>query len=240
MNGCEAASGAGIGHSRGFRSLRAALPVLATLGVAAGITHLAGSVHGIAALFGTSPSLILFHRVTRTGSFENDTRKRIFEHVCAVPGSCIADIAQGVGVSHSTASYHLDKLVGFNLISGTNDGNKVRYFSEDGVFSDEERRILAALENGETRRVLAMIARNPRCYRAELTALLGVSPPTITWHLERLMGAKLVAEQQDGRYRSLLTDAGKLDRTIRALLSKLEGTGYDATGLQELLQQVST
>lgn len=184
-----------------------------------------------------APGLVLFNRLNRAGSFENDTRRRIFERVRMMPGSSIADIATNVGVSHSTASYHLDKLLGFNLVTSTTDGNKVRYFVNGGVFTDEERRIVAALDHAETRRVLAMVVKNPMCYRAELTTLLGVSPPTVSWHLERLVGAKLVSEQRVGRHRQLFADRRRVERSLRIILDKLKGSDYDTKGLVDLLQE---
>lgn len=201
--------------------------VIVALGAAAAI--LAPQFMGLA------PALGLFNRIERRGGFENDTRRKIFDRVRDMPGSCIADIATTVGVSHSTASYHLDKLVEFNLVTSTPDGNKVRYFANGGVFTEEERRILSALQHPETRRVLAMITKNPHSYRAELTALLGVSPPTVSWHLERLTGAALVSEQRVGRSRQLFVDKKRLERLLRLLLDKLKGTGYDAKGLQDLV-----
>ncbi|MHB8604815.1 MAG: helix-turn-helix domain-containing protein, partial [Thermoplasmatota archaeon] len=73
-------------------------------------------------------ALPLYNRLNRNASLDNDTRRRIFDYVKNMPGSCIADIAERVGVSHSTASYHLDKLCSFQLLTSTADGNKVRFF----------------------------------------------------------------------------------------------------------------
>ncbi|HWG90306.1 MAG TPA: helix-turn-helix domain-containing protein [Candidatus Thermoplasmatota archaeon] len=206
---------------------------LGAAGAAAG-TLLAGAAEGAALAFAAAP-LLLYHRVEREGSFDNDTRRRIFEVVRALPGSCIADIADKVGVSHSTASYHLEKLSTFKHITSTLDGNKVRYFVNGGAFSEDERRVLSILDNQETRRVLQMVQDHPWCYRAELTTLLGVSSPTVNWHLERLMAVGLVTEQKQGRSRFLNVDRGRLQVLLHGLVEKLKPTGYDYTGLLALL-----
>lgn len=178
--------------------------------------------------------LALYNRVRPEGSFENDTRRRIFDQVRVRPGQSIAEIATTVGVSHSTASYHLDRLLEFNLLASTQDGNKMRFFVNGGLFTEEERRILAALSNPETRRVLATIIANPGCYRAELTALLRVSSPTVNWHLARLLGSGLVAEEHRGRNRYLFGDATRLRHMFKTLGSKVEGTEYERSGIEEL------
>lgn len=182
------------------------------------------------------PALALYNRVQREGSFDNDTRRRIFEHVRARPGQSIAEIASLVGVSHSTASYHLERLLEFNLLASTQDGNKMRFFVNGGIFTEQERRVLAALSNAETRRVLATILAHPGCYRAELTGLLGVSSPTVNWHLARLLAAELVAEDQRGRNRYLFADANRLAPLLGELLHKLGDAPSEGRGIEELLR----
>jgi DNA-binding transcriptional ArsR family regulator len=151
---------------------------LGAMGAAASLGLAAATAHSeLASLSLPAVGLALYNRVQRDGSFENETRRRIFDYVRNRPGQSIAEIATTVGVSHSTASYHLERLMEFNLLASTQDGNKMRFFVNGGLFTEEERRVLAALSNGETRRVLATILANPGSYRAELTNLLHVSSP---------------------------------------------------------------
>lgn len=179
--------------------------------------------------------MALYNRVQRDGSFENETRRRIFDYVRLRPGQSIAEIATTVGVSHSTASYHLERLIEFSLLAATQDGNKMRFFVNGGLFTEQERRVLAALSNGETRRVLATILANPGSYRAELTSLLRVSSPTVNWHLQRLLAATLVTEEPRGRNRYLFADPARLRALFETLSQKMRGSHYDEGGLQELL-----
>ena len=180
--------------------------------------------------------MVLYNRVQREGSFENETRRRIFDLVRQRPGHSIAEIASAVGVSHSTASYHLERLLEFNLLAATQDGNKMRFFVNGGLFTEEERRVLAALSNAETRRVLAVILANPGSYRAELTALLHVSSPTVNWHLSRLLAAGLVVEEPRGRNRYLFADPTRLRTLFGNLSTKVRTTEYESAGLDELLR----
>lgn len=189
----------------------------------------------LAALSVPAFGVALYNRVQRDGSFENETRRRIFEYVRQRPGQSIAEIATTVGVSHSTASYHLERLMEFNLLASTQDGNKMRFFVNGGLFTEEERRVLASLSNGETRRVLATILANPGSYRAELTGLLRVSSPTVNWHLQRLLAAGLVVEEPRGRNRYLFADPTRLRGVFETLTSKVRGTNFDEGGIQELL-----
>jgi predicted transcriptional regulator len=213
--------------------------------LAGSVTVTVASVMGVIALVGFTDAgaavtfigpVLLYNRLNRGATFENPTRRRIFEYVKTMPGACIADIAQQVGVSHSTASYHLDKLCGFSLVTSNADGNKVRFFVNGGAFTEDERRVLSALDNVETRRVLAVIIRHPWSYRAELTALLNVSSPTVNWHLERLTGCGLVLENKSGRNRFLFADKTYVGSALQRLVDKLRDTGYDASGLEALVE----
>jgi len=209
----------------------------ATVGISLGAVAWAAD---LAALSLPALGLALYNRVQRDGSFENETRRRIFDHVRQRPGQSIAEIATTVGVSHSTASYHLERLLEFSLLASTQDGNKMRFFVNGGLFTEEERRVLAALSNTETRRVLATILANPGSYRAELTALLHVSSPTVNWHLQRLLAAGLVIEEPRGRNRYLFADPARLRLAFETLSQKVRGTSFDEGGLQELLRLCSS
>jgi predicted transcriptional regulator len=204
--------------------------------VAGAAAHLIGHAWPVGASMLPLGLLSLYNRVRPEGSFENDTRRRIFDQVRQRPGQSIAEIATTVGVSHSTASYHLDRLLEFNLLASTPDGNKMRFFVNGGMFTEEERRVLSALSNLETRRVLATILAHPGCYRAGLTGLLNVSSPTVNWHLARLLGAGLVTEQHRGRNRYLFAEPERLRGVLRTLAGKVEGTEYDKDGIEELLR----
>lgn len=202
--------------------------------MAAAATTALWSLDALQALAPALGLIPLYHRVQPEGSFENDTRRRIFDHVRARPGQSIAEIAGRVGVSHSTASYHLERLTAFNLLAATQDGNKMRYFVNGGAFTEEERRALSALSNAETRRALATIMAHPGCYRAQLTILLDVSSPTVNWHLQRLLAAGLVREEQRGRNRYLFADLARLGALFAQLSDKVDASDPDGRGILEL------
>lgn len=218
-------------EDRSSRFWRDAAVASLWMGAVAAVCWLWPALVPAASVVGALP---LYNRVQREGSFENDTRRRIFDTVRARPGQSIAEIATTVGVSHSTASYHLERLLEFNLLASTQDGNKMRFFVNGGTFTEEERRVLAALSNGETRRVLAVILANPGSYRAELTGILSVSSPTVNWHLARLVAAGLVTEDHRGRNRYLFADPVRLGRVFDILRDKVSGTDYDEAGIEEL------
>lgn len=177
---------------------------------------------------------LLAARGGRTGTLENETRCAIYEHVRDHPGTPIAGVAATVGVSHSTATYHLDTLAEADLVVSMEDGNKRRFFPNAGAYSETQRRCLAVLENQGTRRVLARLAEAEEpTSRSRMAAELDVSIPTVNWHLERLEACGFLDEEDRGAEIAIALRADAAE-VLGSLLGKLEGTSYDVVHLQAL------
>ena len=159
----------------------------------------------------------LYHRIRPNAALENETRKTIFDAVCAQPGLGVHEIGRLAGVSYSTATYHLERLVGAGMIVMTPDGNKLCYYKNGGAFTETERRILPLVKNEEAAKLFEAIVESPGTYRAALAERLGVTATTINWHLRRLREAGLVDETRAGRSAHLYA---KID-TMRPMFSTL-------------------
>jgi predicted transcriptional regulator len=180
----------------------------------------AGAAVGLAALAGVA----LYHRIRPHAALENDTRKAIFDAVCTSPGLGVHVIAQKAGVSYSTATYHLERLVAAGMIVMTPDGNKLCYYKNGGAFTETERRILPLVKNDEAAKLLEAILDTPGTYRAALAERLGVTATTINWHLRRLREAGLIDEIRQGRNAYLTVRVAAARESFLSLAAKVEGT----------------
>lgn len=158
-------------------------------------TVAAASAVAIGALLALWP---LYHRLRGAETLESATRKRIYDIVCARAGAGVAEAALKGGVSYSTATYHLDRLVEAGMIVASSEGAKLRYY-KNGGFNEADRKLVPLLENAEVMRILGLIRENPGTYRAALADALNVTTTTINWHLKRLTQAGLVREERKGR-----------------------------------------
>lgn len=138
------------------------------------------------------------NRVNGRNVLKNDTRFAILEALEATPGSYIAEIAKALGISHSTASYHLDRLAQLGQVTKIQAGNKIKYFPEGHQQNPEIK--LRAYFSAETPKILRAIYENEGMTKAELSRKLGVAGPTISWHMERLEMAKAVCYNQKGNH----------------------------------------
>jgi predicted transcriptional regulator len=155
---------------------------------------------------------------------------RIYRLVQERPGLSIREVAGALDISHSTASYHLAKLAEQALINGMVDGNKVRYYKSRSDLSEEDKRFLAIMKSAETVRVLQAIKAHKDCMRVELKRELGVTSPTIAWHLRKLFDTRLVRERGAGKGRFLQADEDKLTESLNRLRTYLP---ENVTGLKE-------
>lgn len=217
------------------RRPRCALPLLPLLAVPAAAGLLAVGLPDLAAGLPLLLPVAAVRGSVRDPSLENETRQAVYDRVCEVPGSTIADAADAAGVSHSTATYHLERLAEASLVVSLEDGNKRRFFPNAGAYDADERRTLAALENPTTREMLAVLVREGPATRSEIAEALDVAQPTVNWHLERLAGCGLVAEDDAAGRRLLAADRDGVRCVLDRLVGKLSETGYDTDRLSEVL-----
>jgi predicted transcriptional regulator len=165
--------------------------------------------------------MALYHRIRSNNALNNKTRQMVYNAVVATPGIGVNDAAQAAGCSYSTAAYHLERLVEERLLVASEDGRRARYFKNGGAFSQQEREFVPILQSKEAMAVLQVIVENPWCYRAEVAQRLGVSGPTVNWHLKKLMGAGVVKEMREGRVSYLYADKKSLSLLGANLVGKL-------------------
>lgn len=168
--------------------------------------------------------VVLYHRIRPNAALDNETRRAIFNAVCGTPGLGVHEVSRAAGVSYSTATYHLERLVSAGMIVMTLDGNKLCYYQNGGAFTETERRILPLVKNDEAAELYEAILDSPGTYRAALAERLGVTATTVNWHLRRLREAGLVDEHRTGRSAFLYarTDANR--DLFRALAAKVEAS----------------
>lgn len=127
-----------------------------------------------------------------------ENKRRIFEFIRRVPGVHLRGIQRELAIPYGTAEYHLHALEDAGLVRTSPDGNLRRYFAAD--FAYEDREVLAMLRKRPTRRlVIALLERYELSHR-DLAAAAGVKPPTLSYHLSRLEGKRIVAVRRDGRF----------------------------------------
>lgn len=136
----------------------------------------------------------------------NAYRDRITGLVRQEPGITGPELKTAVGGSLSTVVYHLRVLERNKLVSSMIDGRHRRFFPTEQV-SWGERGRLAALRNAKTRELYQIIHDEPGIAPKDLSGRVGLSRPTVYWHVDRLVRVGLVGHDRErGRARFYAAD----------------------------------
>lgn len=115
-----------------------------------------------------------------------ESRRRIYEHVRSKPGTHLRAIARELGLPLGTALYHLDCLVGANLVGVRRDGRYKRFFGTNAL-GRREKDYISVFHHAVPRRIMvAVLAQGHRTQR-ELAADVGVSRSTLSFHVTNMV-----------------------------------------------------
>lgn len=178
---------------------------------------------------------LLYHRIKGHKTLENNARKRIYDAILEKPGLGVQEVADVAGVSYSTASYHLDRLVKARMIVVSDTGGRLRHYKNGGSLSEAERTLIPLLKSPEAMRVLEAVLETPGTYRAELAQRLGTSVTTLNWHLKRLLAADLVSEVREGRSARLYATRETLRARMAPLAEKVPDGTEEAAALTRVV-----
>lgn len=94
--------------------------------------------------------------------------------------------------------YHTNKLERDGRINSVRRG-LYRFFYPSNLFGERQRDILSVLAMETPRELLLHLIEQPDSSQDELAHSLGVSQPTVSWHLKRLVGLGILQKHQTGR-----------------------------------------
>ncbi|HEV8359383.1 MAG TPA: MarR family transcriptional regulator [Candidatus Thermoplasmatota archaeon] len=112
------------------------------------------------------------------------TRARVLAAVRAHPGSTVAEVARRVGIDHSTAAYHVARLVRSGTIAAERRRGRVHCFLAGSSTAGERARAIGG-RLAKSELVLAALTVHPQPLR-RIAAGLPLSKAGVVWHLQRL------------------------------------------------------
>ena len=103
------------------------------------------------------------------------------------------------GMKEGTLKYHVLVLGMKRRIVSFGSGRSVRYFENNGRYSELEKKVFLHLQNPTTRRILEILASSPEVSRKEIAEVVGIAGPSISWHTKRLSGDGIITTCKKGR-----------------------------------------
>ncbi|WMW26272.1 winged helix-turn-helix transcriptional regulator [Methanolobus sediminis] len=130
---------------------------------------------------------------------ELETRKRIFETIRSSPGIHLRELERSLGIAVGSLQYHLHYMQKKNIISAQKDEQFLRYFVRDKELSENDRLVMSFLRKKACRHILITLMENPDLNNKDISSAIGLSPSTVSWHLNKLVASGVVNKIINGR-----------------------------------------
>ena len=160
---------------------------------------------------------------------ENGRPEQIRTLLTGHPRRSLQQIADALGISHSTARHYLRRLKKGKQISLFDYHGHPHYFAGSKPYTDLEKLMYIILSREKEERVITVIWEHPGITKRELAGKLRFTLPTGNWHLQRLLDDRLLMIIYDGvhntyRLTNEAADAYKKILTGRATATDLGST----------------
>ena len=147
---------------------------------------------------------------------KNTNRGEIYGFISSNPGTYPNEIIKEIGVNKGVVEYHLGMLEEQNMIVPYKARGKIHYFLNESTYGEKEKAALAALKNDKHRMIISEIVNHGNITHKTLAEKIGVSAPTISWHIRHLKEQGIVRADTNGRHTEY-----SIDRGYRELLHNL-------------------
>jgi len=141
-----------------------------------------------------------YKRVSGHNVLNQGVRSKIYDHIKKNPGAHYSAIADETGINRGTLRYHLKILQICSKVRALHGAGCTRYFENNMKLSEYDQRVLHHLKNDTSKRILEVLVENPDVSRKDLSNVVGVSGPSISWYMKRLCAEGIVSAIKEGRH----------------------------------------
>ena len=141
-----------------------------------------------------------FRRIARSNILASTIRNTLYNLIRSRPGISFVGLLQETGISRGALTYHLTLMRISGKIVPLADHGITGYFENSGKYDRDELKVIKYLHQDMDNQILFTLARSPLLSRRDFEKVLGVSGPTISWHMKRLIEDGILNIQKDGRF----------------------------------------
>ncbi len=140
-----------------------------------------------------------FRRISKKNVLEHDARHVIYQAITATPGIDVKTLTDMTGINENTLRYHVDRLVATGKISCFTRHGVVRYFQNQGAYSQFEHMVFHYLWTDTPRGILWLLYQHPGLTRQHIADALAISGPSVTRQMDNLIEDGVVENRFPGR-----------------------------------------
>lgn len=127
-------------------------------------------------------------------------RNSLYSLIRSRPGISFVELSQEMGISRGALTYHLTLMKISGKIILLKDHGILSFFENSGKYGDGELKVMKYLRQDTDKIILLSLAKNPLMSRTDFEKMLGVSGPTVSWHMKRLIDDGILNVRKDGRF----------------------------------------
>jgi predicted transcriptional regulator len=157
-----------------------------------------------------------FSRVAKTGAAA-DTRSKVLEYIDRNPGVHLRLIGRELHLAIGDVQYQTDRLEKLGAVTSLRRG-VYRFFFSLRSMTSEQAGVMAVLSQSTPREIVLNLVSTPWSSQERLAQAVGVSEPTVSWHMKRLVKLGMVDRRQAGRYAQyrVTGDAAQIASLVRS------------------------
>lgn len=144
-------------------------------------------------------SVLGYRKVEQYAVSYNRNRQKIYDVIKANPGVRFNELERLTGIKEGTLKYHMLVLSMKRRITSFGSGRSVRYFENNGRYSELEKKVFLHLQDPTTRKILKVLASSPEVSRKDIAETVGISGPSVSWHTKRLSGDGIITTEKSWR-----------------------------------------
>lgn len=138
--------------------------------------------------------------------------RRIYEYIVDNPSCHVRKISRELDLAIGDTQYHLKILEKKDLIKSRRVGLFRMYYAV-AIFRERQQSILAVLGQEVPRDIILFLIESPGATQIDIARHESLTPPTINWHMSRLIEIGLVSRRKKGKFVKYYTQGDTDDIT---------------------------
>jgi predicted transcriptional regulator len=141
-------------------------------------------------------------------------RRRLLRLIERYPGLHLRELARQTEMSEALVSHHVESLLTARLVRSETTDNYRRFFAVGGESpSTADSENLALLRQRIPLQIVILLLERGSATNQEVAQTFGIAKSTASYHLGRLLDARVVTRLEDGN-RLALTDRDTMERLL--------------------------
>jgi DNA-binding MarR family transcriptional regulator len=159
-------------------------------------------------------------------------KDRIYQYIKNNPGTHLRKIKRELGLAMGDIQYNLNVLEKLDLIKYRRISIYKHYYVKS-ISGNKNELVLAILQQETPRAIIMCLLEFPGLSQKEISQSLGLSIPTIKWHISKLFEMNLIHFRKEGRLLKCFLNGDSMDLIkmmqsyYPSLLSRLSNTLMD-------------